>query len=216
MRPFVAIGFVLMALAVDAQAQATDTREDVRRVSSKPVVRGGIVFNTYCVLCHGEQGDGTARAAKLYKDTNIRIRLQTQAYYENIVRDGGKAVGLSAFMPAWRDELSPEQISDVVAYLDVVADKVGRGSVVFNTNCVLCHGVNGDGKGRASVLYNPPPADLTRSDKNDDYKRMITTLGGKAMGRSDVMPVWGEQLTPTQIDDVVAYLRTILKPAGAN
>ena len=40
---------------------------------------------------------------------------------------------------------------------------------------------------------------------------MIITLGGKALGRSEVMPAWGEQLlTEQQIDDVVAYLRTIL------
>ena len=30
------------------------------------------------------------------------------------------------------------------------------------------------------------------------------------MGRSEVMPIWGEQITEQQIDDVVAYLDTIL------
>ena len=113
-------------------------------------------------------------------------------------------------MPTWDDELSDEQIADVISYLALVTDPVRRGEVVFKTNCILCHGVNGDGKGRASVLFNPPPADLTRSDKNDDYKRMIITSGGAAMGRSEVMPVWSEQLEASEIDDVVAYLRTIL------
>jgi cytochrome c oxidase cbb3-type subunit III len=43
---------------------------------------------------------------------------------------------------------------------------------------------------------------------------MIITLGGKAMGRSEVMPIWGEQLSERQIDDVVAYLRTVLVSAS--
>ena len=113
-------------------------------------------------------------------------------------------------MPPWQDELSDEQIKDVVAYLGVVSNTAGRGEVVFKTNCVLCHGVKGDGKGRASVLFDPPPANLTKSDKNDEYKTMIITMGGAAMGRSPVMPVWGEQLSTQEINDVVAYLRTIL------
>ena len=57
----------------------------------------------------------------------------------------------------------------------------------------------------------PPPANLTMSDKNDEYKIMIITLGGAAMGRSTVMPAWGEQLLlPQEIEDVVAYLKTVL------
>ena len=64
--------------------------------------------------------------------------------------------------------------------------------------------------GRASVFFDPPPADLTHSDKNDEYKRLIITLGGEAMGRSSVMPVWGQELSSNQIDDVVAFLRSIV------
>ena len=102
------------------------------------------------------------------------------------------------------------QIDDVVNYLVAITDPTKRGEVVFKTNCILCHGINGDGKGRSAKLYDPRPADLTRSDKNDDYKRLIITLGGKALGRSEVMPVWGEQISAQEIDDVVEYLRTIL------
>ena len=117
-------------------------------------------------------------------------------------------------MPTWQEELSEEQINDVVEYVAIVKNQDLRGEVVYKTNCILCHGVNADGKGRASVLFDPPPANLTLSDKNDEYKKMIITLGGKAMGRSEVMPIWGEQLSEQQIDDVVAYLRTILVSAA--
>ncbi len=189
----------------------TDSFESVTRERNNPAIRGGIVFRTYCTLCHGERGDGLSRGAKLYGSSILSLNPISREYTEKIIRYGGKAVGKSDFMPSWKDELSEEQIGDVIEYLSIVKNQTSRGGVVFKTNCILCHGVKGDGKGRASVLFDPPPANLTLSDKNDEYKKMIITLGGKAMGRSEVMPVWGEQLlTEQQIDDVVAYLRTIL------
>jgi len=190
---------------------ARDSRADVRRSMSKPEFRGGIVFKHYCVLCHGERGDGQARAAKLHGIDTLVIGHNSDEYNEKIIREGGAAVEKSDLMPPWGYELTEEQIADVLAYIRGVSDPVKRGEAVFKTNCILCHGVNADGKGRAAVLYDPPPADLTKSDKNDEYKTLIITLGGAAMGRSPVMPVWGEQLTTQEISDVVAYLRTVLK-----
>lgn len=209
-------GLLALACLVGAvnlsQAADRDSRKDIKAAKSKPEIRGAIVYKTYCVLCHGHRGDGMGRATKLYGQGNLVISMRDHDldYYEKMLRQGGEAVGRSRFMPAWEDELSEEQISDVMAYMQVLYDPVARGQAVFMANCILCHGVRGNGKGRASVLYDPPPADLTRSDKNDDYKRMIITMGGEAMGRSEVMPQWGLQLKDEEIEDVVAYLRTIL------
>jgi len=200
----------MMAGTISVSSAATEGRSDVDKTISKPLVRGAIVFKSYCVLCHGERGDGMARATKLYGQMNLAIAPHPREYYEKVIREGGTAVGYSKFMPSWKSELTEEQIHDVAFYIGVVNDAVKRGQVVFETHCILCHGIKGNGKGRAAVLFNPPPADLTRSDKNDDYKRMIITMGGAAMGRSEVMPVWGKQLTIQEIDDVVAYLRTLV------
>ena len=191
-------------------AQATDSRMDAEKEMAKPIVRGGIVFKNYCKLCHGEVGNGVSRATKLYGNEDLRIGQKAPDYFEKIIRQGGAATGRSEFMPPWQDELSDEQVNDVVAYLSVITVPERRGEAVFKANCLLCHGVKGDGKGRASVLFNPPPANLTLSDKNDDYKKMIITYGGAAMGRSEVMPIWGEQLSSQEIEDVVKYLRTLL------
>lgn len=200
----------LCSAAMPVSTASADSRKAVKQELSKPVIRGGIVFKNYCKLCHGERADGIARAAKLYGVANLAIKPADDEYYFKIIRGGGPAVGKSEYMPPWEDELSEEQTRDVVAYLKIATDAARRGEVVFKTNCILCHGINADGKGRAAKLYDPPPANLTRSDKNDDYKRMIITLGGAAMGRSEFMPVWGEQLSAQEIEDVVAYLRTVL------
>jgi mono/diheme cytochrome c family protein len=89
-----------------------------------------------------------------------------------------------------------------------------RGEIVFQNYCALCHGVTGDGRGRAARIYTPRPANLRESTKPDAYKELIVRQGGKALGRSSFMPPWNEELTDEQITDVVRYLRTIA-PRGA-
>ena len=84
-----------------------------------------------------------------------------------------------------------------------------RGSIVFHHYCELCHGVKADGNGRAAKLYNPRPANLVMSDKNNAYKNLIIRQGGKMLGRSEFMPPWGNELTDEQINDVVAFLGSI-------
>lgn len=200
----------LTSIVVFFTPASAEKRSAINTELSKPAVRGGIVFKNYCKLCHGEKADGMARAAKLYGVKNLTIAPAKPDYYFKIIREGGLVFGKSEFMPPWQHELSEEQINDVVAYLQIVTSGAKRGEVVFKTNCILCHGIKADGKGRAAKLYNPPPANLTKSDKNDDYKTMIITYGGQTMGRSQIMPPWGDQLSEQEITDVVAYLRTVL------
>jgi mono/diheme cytochrome c family protein len=83
-----------------------------------------------------------------------------------------------------------------------------RGGLVYASYCVTCHGINADGNGRAARLYNPRPANLRATDKNDAYIELIVRRGGEALGRSGKMPPWGEELTNEQIHDVVAFIRS--------
>lgn len=84
-----------------------------------------------------------------------------------------------------------------------------RGSIVFRTYCALCHGYKADGNGRAARNYSPRPANLTLSTATDEYKALIIRKGGAAIGRSQFMPPWGNELTDEQIGDVVYYLGTV-------
>lgn len=89
------------------------------------LIRGGIVYNTYCVLCHGENGDGKGRLSegKIPPPANLTLSLLTDDMKENIIRQGGAAVGRSPFMPPWGEELSNEQIRDLIYYLNVIKVK---------------------------------------------------------------------------------------------
>lgn len=100
----------------------------------------------------------------------------------------------------------------VYFHKDTVEAAEYRGGIVYNNYCILCHGVKADGNGRAAKIYNPKPADLVNSDKNDEYKHLIIRNGGAALGRSKFMPPWREELTEEQLNDVVTYLRAIQTP----
>jgi len=112
-----------------------------------------------------------------------------------LLRRGGWLAALAVALPA--------------ALAQNLPVSAGNGATVYQRYCVTCHGVNGDGTGKAAKLYKPPPADLTRSSKTDDYKALIIRVGGEPMGRSPGMPPWGQELSDSQILDVVAYLRKV-------
>lgn len=83
------------------------------------VFRGGLVYANYCVTCHGINADGNGRAARLHnpRPANLRASDKNDAYIRLIVTRGGEALGRSGKMPPWGEELTDEQISDIVAFV---------------------------------------------------------------------------------------------------
>ena len=110
------------------------------------------------------------------------------------------AVNAQVANPASQGALLPKDSMEAAIF---------RGGLVYANYCVTCHGLNADGNGRAARLYNPRPANLRLSDKNDAYFGLIIRKGGAATGRSEFMPTWEAELTNEQINDLVAYLRSI-------
>jgi mono/diheme cytochrome c family protein len=109
-----------LPMLVTAADPAPATASSLPRDSGDAaVVRGGIVYRTYCVLCHGAAGKGDGRAAKMYtpKPANLTVSPFNDAYKEMIIRGGGASVGRSSYMPPWGDELTDEQVRDLIAFL---------------------------------------------------------------------------------------------------
>jgi cytochrome c oxidase cbb3-type subunit III len=102
--------------------------------------------------------------------------------------------------------------ADVVPAADEV---VARGAVLFATHCVQCHGAGGRGDGKLAARFNPRPSDLVASRRPEEYKMQIVILGGAALGRSDVMPEWGLELSGQEIYAVVQYLQVLALPESA-
>jgi mono/diheme cytochrome c family protein len=97
------------------------------------------------------------------------------------------------------------------------AGDAAAGAKIFAERCVRCHGKDGQGNGPdlAKLHPNTSPVNWTRSvvmKKWSDQEIVdIITKGGKAVGSSPVMPPWGGKLSDAQIQDLLAFIRTLAK-----
>ena len=115
-----AVAVVLTLVAASASAQPVPQGPLLPRDSADAAAfRGGLVYANYCVTCHGINADGNGRAARLYtpRPANLRATDKNDAYLVLIVRLGGEKMGRSPKMPPWGEELTDEQIHDVVAFV---------------------------------------------------------------------------------------------------
>ncbi|MDH3977843.1 MAG: c-type cytochrome [Gammaproteobacteria bacterium] len=85
------------------------------------------------------------------------------------------------------------------------------GQVVHLEYCAQCHGH--DGKAEVIVMHmDEMPRDQTdatyMSTLNDQFLYLAICGGGEAIGKSLVMPAWGDTLTDQEIRDLVAWIRT--------
>jgi len=110
---------LLLAAAAALAASPARAGEIGKNSPQASVIRGSIVFNTYCALCHGSSGEGDGRAARIYnpRPANLTVSPYNDDYKELMIRRGGEGMGRSPFMPPWGDQLSDEQISDLVSFL---------------------------------------------------------------------------------------------------
>jgi len=86
------------------------------------------------------------------------------------------------------------------------ADGPNPGQVIFQKHCAACHGPTGKGDGYTT--FNPPVADLTSAKVHTQLApQLIRTVhkgrANTAMGR------WENVLSDQDIEDVVAYLRSL-------
>jgi len=216
------IAFALAALLTHTyvRAQAPDQGQ---------LEQGARLFVENCAVCHGTNGEGRV-GATLAKDwPSIRPDLEVRATIENGI--GGSP------MPAWGQKnggpLTSAEIDALVAYIlswqtggprvipptptyiprpaltpppNVEGDP-NLGAALFDQNCVVCHGLNGEGRIGATLAK---PWSSIRPDLS-----IKTTISNGIEGSP--MPAWsqakGGPLAETDIDNLVAFILT-LKPAG--
>jgi mono/diheme cytochrome c family protein len=107
-----------------------------------------------------------------------------------------------------------------LAPMTAFAGDAAAGKVVYTTNCLHCHGETGMGDGPTGVALQPPPRDFSAGafmfdpdgdgtkGTDADLKQVITN-GGAAFGGSPLMPPWLPLLSDADIDNVIAYVRTL-------
>jgi mono/diheme cytochrome c family protein len=92
-------------------------------------------------------------------------------------------------------------------------DAVTAGKDIFDTNCASCHGEDAKGDGPAGVSLTPPPADLLEPASEDSDGEMFwrISLGNQIPDmQGSAMVSWKDQLSETQIWQVITYLRSLV------
>ncbi len=203
----------------------------VARVSAESTDehRGAQVYLERCALCHGSKGLGEGPMALLVHDyPNTRLKSSDNSGHavRRIIENGSDPKTTRALSPPWKDELSDADIEAVTEFIDVlrydfnyatqllasVEISPGKfdGKKIYRARCETCHGASGKGDGRMSrIIRNPSPADLTRSTLSHDQTIAIVSSGGRAQGRSERMPPWGQELLYAELVSVVNYLESI-------
>ncbi len=91
-----------------------------------------------------------------------------------------------------------------------------RGEQMYQYYCALCHGKTGKGNGFNSFNMSVPPANHTdavvMATLSDTQIHQVIKEGGPSLGRSPMMPPWGKVINDSEINSLVAFIRTLVKP----
>jgi mono/diheme cytochrome c family protein len=154
---------------------------------------GETLFGQHCAACHGDivpSAPDRDSAAK-------------------IISSGGAHVT----MPVWGNILTEEQLDALVQYTfeSSKGEGVGVGSVLFTEYCSACHGQFGEGgpnPSRAGDIIPPISTTEYLSTRTDETLRNIIAQGQPNFGMSPFGDEFGGPLDNTQLDALVAFLRS--------
>lgn len=100
--------------------------------------------------------------------------------------------------------------------LGVPKGDVQAGKAVHEQHCLKCHGEKGKGDGASAKKLKMKMVDWTNKEHmaqlTDDYLSKITLEGGGAVGKSKLMTPYKDKLSPKEIADVVAFVRSLTQP----
>lgn len=95
------------------------------------------------------------------------------------------------------------------------APNIANGKALYNAGCVACHGTDGKGAPPHRTEFKRPNTfpDFTAcggtTPETDANWKAVIVHGGPGMGYSHIMPAFDKQLTTDQMDDLIAYMRTM-------
>ena len=179
------------------------------------VARGGVSFQKYCALCHAKDGTGYAADHAPSMVNERFLRSADNAFIARSIALGRPSTPMAGYSKDLGGPLSDAEIDELVAWMrdgrpqaeplpPAPPGNAAAGASLYVEHCQKCHGDPGN-RLEAIQLGNPTFLALA-SDAFLHY--------GIVHGRPGTpMEAFGAKLTPSQIADVVAHLRSWAKPA---
>lgn len=178
---------------------------------------GEAIYLRHCALCHGRDGEGYAADQAPMLANQRWLRSASREFILTAVAEGRPSTTMSAWSAARGGPFTDREIEAVTEYIrswlrvpaaDVsgveMTGDAARGASVYRTNCARCHGANGRSED-AIDLTNP----IFLRSASDGFLQYAVIHGRPGTP----MPAFSETLSPTQIDDVVAFVRSF-EPDG--
>ncbi|GAB4272180.1 MAG: hypothetical protein Kow0092_27180 [Deferrisomatales bacterium] len=178
---------------------------------------GRDLYGVHCSGCHGHEAEGGVGPQL---GNPVFLRLATDGMLREWIRNGKVGTQMLGFRKAQQGitELTERQIGDIVTYLRSLEGRARRvtkrtphgvpqlGRVWYRQSCAQCHGEVGEG-GSGPAISNP--AFLRAA--SDGFLTATLALGrdGTEMRPVKKGPQSILDLTSDQINDVVAYLRSL-------
>jgi high-affinity iron transporter len=94
------------------------------------------------------------------------------------------------------------------AQLASVMGDIGKGKVLYQQHCAMCHGSHGHGDGPFGTELAPPAANLRApaTQAKSDAELLSAIKDGKA---GTAMQAFRQQLSDQQVHDVLAFVRSL-------
>jgi len=212
----VAIAALGLALALPCHAESHPSPSPTLTLDA---ARGAKLYGRMCAVCHGPNGEGYAadQAPRLAQPDFLAS--VSDEYLRGAIADGRRGSTMSAWAQNRGGPLTRSDIDAIVVYIrgwqqgpsvrldeqPLRADPF-KGTVIFAAQCTTCHGARGVGGPQMQV----GGADLLGS-ATDGFLRHAIRHGRPGTP----MPAFEKTLSPQQIEDVVAALRSFqTRPDG--
>lgn len=199
------------------------------------VARGKTLYAQNCAVCHGDRAQGRVGATLAKDFPGIRV----DSLLKDIISNGVQGSVMPAWGKAKGGPLSDTEVEDIAGFIRSLGNiaptvpaappatkapvpspiatfplgDAKRGAQIYNENCAVCHGQNGEGRIGAT---------LTKDWSGINVVTLLDSTISRGVTGSK-MPAWaqsnGGPLNNQQIADAAAYVLTLKKasqPAPAS
>lgn len=183
-------------------------------LDSLAIAHAGELYTKYCALCHGENREGYAadNAPSLRSHSLLASSMNTN-FLRYTIQYGRANTAMAGYLDTQGGPMEYIEIELLLQYLyemakvedpevisrEPVYGDISLGAAVYEENCSVCHGENGEGV-TAPALGNP----MLLATATDHFLRYAI-----AEGRDGTpMVAFKDSLSNEQIDNVTAFLRS--------